>query len=482
MKAILRLLGLTFVGALLPACGSGGGGTLNPTVAPGIPAGVTAVPGNRSVTVSWIASAGGSSYSVLRSLTSLGPFLKVSNPDGFVSPTSYVDSGLSNGTTYYYVVEAQDSFGESAASPVASATPAFKAIAISTGSGTEQCMALMPDGTVWVWGESKDVPIQVPDLRDVVAIAAGSAFSLALRGDGSVWAWGLNTLGQLGIGSASTTPVANPVQVQQLTGVTAIAAGQTFGLALKDDGTVWGWGDNSTSQLGNGLSGTTPVTIPVQVQGLDGVTAIAAGGLHEISVPSGYYSMALRNDGTVWAWGDNIFGELGNGSATSSTAPVPTPVQVKNLTEVTAIATGQNQNLALRNDGTIWSWGTNLNGELENGTSGVTFNSTPAQITSFSQVVIAVSAGQQFSLAVLNDGTVWGWGNNDNGQLGTGSTSASPVTTPVQAQGLTGVRTVQASVFSAIAQKEDGSVWTWGTILGARLAMGPDPSMCFQQG
>jgi alpha-tubulin suppressor-like RCC1 family protein len=175
------------------------------------------------------------------------------------------------------------------------------------------------------------IPVQVSGLTGVTAIAGGRGHSLALKGDGTVWAWGDNS--------------STPGQVNNLTGVTAIAAGGGHNLALKGDGTVWAWGYNPNGQLGTGTT-TISSTIPVQVSGLTGVTAIAAGGNH---------SLAPKGDGSVWAWGYDQHGQLGNGTATDSS----TPVQVSGLTGVTAIAAGEEHSLAL---GTSMARRYNLNG------------------------------------------------------------------------------------------------------------------------
>jgi Regulator of chromosome condensation (RCC1) repeat/Carboxypeptidase regulatory-like domain len=140
---------------------------------------------------------------------------------------------------------------------------------------------------------------------------AASNFTVFLKGDGTVWAWGSNSNGQLGNGT--TTDSSTPVQVSGLSGVTAVAAGSAHAIALKGDGTVWAWGSNSNGQLGNGT--TTDSSTPVQVSGLSGVTAVAAGSA---------YTIALKGDGTVWAWGSNSNGQLGNGT-TDSLSPVPVP-------------------------------------------------------------------------------------------------------------------------------------------------------------
>ncbi len=162
---------------------------------------------------------------------------------------------------------------------------------------------------------SSPLPVRIIGLSGVRAIAGGQEAGYALRRDGTIWAWGANDEGQLGNGTIVSSTV--PVAVRNLTGVTAIAASSegASGYALRGDGTAWAWGLNNTGQLGNGTDDTS--LVPVQVNGttgLVGVTAISAGSF------SGY---ALRQDGTVWAWGSNFFGQLGRGLTTPPTACFP---------------------------------------------------------------------------------------------------------------------------------------------------------------
>src|SRR3989449_446039 len=188
---------------------------------------------------------------------------------------------------------------------------------------------------------NRDLPFQTAPTKPAFAIQDATTVS------GSVSAWGFNREGELGNGTNTTTypqGLDTPGPVSGLTGVTAIAGGRLHSLALKGDGTVWGWGYNGNGELGNGTSTFTDHPTPVQVLGLSGVTAIAGGGFH---------SLALKSDGTVWAWGYNADGELGNGTFTNSNAPV----QVLRLSGVTAIAGGGFHSLALKSDGTVWAWG-----------------------------------------------------------------------------------------------------------------------------
>jgi alpha-tubulin suppressor-like RCC1 family protein len=302
--------------------------------------------------------------------------------------------------------------------------------AIATEAGTQHSLALKNDGTVWAWGwngygqlgtgnyANSNVPVRVSSITGATAIAGGNGHSLALKSDGTVWAWGRNQFGQLGDGT--TTERTLPVQVSSLTGVTAISGGLFHSLALKSDGTVWAWGRNDFGQLGNGNNSDS--NVPVQVSSLSGVVAIAGGD-------SGY-SLALKNDGTVWAWGNNDSGQLGNGNNTASNVPVQVrgPGNSDFLANITAISAGSGHALALKNDATVWAWGLNTFDQLGNGT---TANSNvPVQVqgpggAGFLGGITAISGGGNHSITVSTDGTVWDWGWNDHGQLGNGTATGS---------------------------------------------------------
>jgi alpha-tubulin suppressor-like RCC1 family protein len=223
---------------------------------------------------------------------------------------------------------------------------------------------------------------------------------------------------------------------------TAIAAASDHSLALKQDGTVWAWGYNGYGQLGD--SSTTNQKTPVMVKDLTEVTAIAAGFSH---------SLALKQDGTVWAWGDNAQGQLGDSSTTNQ----KTPVMVKDLTEVTAIAAGFSHSLALKQDGTVWAWGDNAQGQL--GDSSTTNQKTPVMVKDLTEVT-AIAAGSCHSFALKQNGTVWAWGYNMQGQLGNSSTTTQK--TPVMVKDLTDVTAIAAGSYHSLALKQDGTVWAWG--------------------
>ncbi|GAN34668.1 MAG: hypothetical protein DYG83_16235 [Candidatus Brocadia sp. AMX2] len=335
--------------------------------------------------------------------------------------------------------------------------------------GGHHSLVLKPDGTVWAWGRNdfgqlgngttsdSTIPIQVNtvpgktgNFNGITAIAGGWSYSVALKFDGTVWGWGRNDFGQLGNGTTNDSAV--PVQVNNLSDAAALAGGGFHGLALRSDGTVWGWGRNDFGQLGNGT--TNDSAAPVQVSNLSDVAALAGGGFH---------SLALKSDGTVWGWGRNDFGQLGNGTTNDSA----TPVQVSNLSDVAALAGGRFHSLALKSDGTVWAWGQNDSGQLGNGTAG---NSTvPGQVKNLSNV-IAIERGRSHSLAAKSDGTVWGWGDNSYGQLGNGATSNSTV--PVQVKNLSDVAVIGGGGFHSLGLKSEGTVWAWGRNNSGQLGDG----------
>jgi len=222
--------------------------------------------------------------------------------------------------------------------------------------------------------------------------------------------------------------------------IQVLAAGGEFTLALENNGTVWAWGENRYGQLGD--TTTTNRYTPIQVQGLGDAISIAAGYHH---------SIALKRNGMVWGWGQNAYGQLGDNTTTNRYVPV----QVQILSEVISIAAGEYHTLALKSDGTVWAWGQNSAGQLGDNT--ITNRYVPTQVQNLTSVV-SVSAGSNFSLALKSDGTVWAWGQNTYGQLG--NTANSP--TPIQVRNLSDIIAVSAGQYHSLALKNDGSVWAWG--------------------
>lgn len=302
-------------------------------------------------------------------------------------------------------------------------------------------LTLSPAGTI----SGTPVAPATVTVTVTVADAAGQTASLPLylaaalspSAGNVVRSWGSNNNGQLGDGGTADSDLS--VAVGTLTGVTAVAGGPAAGYALRFDGTVWGWGDDQFGELGSGAAPAGAVTSPVQVQGLPPVVSIAAGG----NSASDKVAMALTQSGTVWAWGDSLGGELGNGS----TAGSDLPVQVTNLSDVTGIAVGAAGQVAVTAQGTVWTWGGSVAAAL------------PTQVQGLPGPAVGVAAGAGATFALLKDGTVWAWGTA-GADLGDGTSTASA--TPVQVINLPACTAIVASDNSAYALGADGSVWAWG--------------------
>jgi alpha-tubulin suppressor-like RCC1 family protein len=331
---------------------------------------------------------------------------------------------------------------------------------IGVASGIKHTLAVCNTGVVTAVGDnttgqlgngttaSSYLPVLVSGLTGIVAVAAHEGNSYALKNDGTLWAWGSNINGQVGDGT--NTMRTTPVQV--LTGVAKVVAGHKHAVALKINGTVWTWGLNSTGQLGDGT--TTNRNSPVQVTGLTGTYIdIAAGSTH---------SVALKSDGTVWAWGFNLFKQLGDGTINQRNSPV----QAINLSGISAIASEWNHNLAIKG-GSLWAWGYNGYGQL--GINSI--NSVdPVACLGLTSGVTKIATGELHSVAMKSDGTVWSCGNNLKGQLGIGSTTEQHSFVQVGAIG--GIISIATGYSSSFAIKSGGITYAWGANNNGQLGDG----------
>jgi len=328
----------------------------------------------------------------------------------------------------------------------------------SVKAGCSHGLALKTDGTVRTWGSGgygvlgngtnnpSSVPVKAK-IENVKAISAGCNHNLALKENGTVWAWGNNEVGELGNGTSGPGAYSSvPVKVANIsTGARSIAAGSDFSLALMQDGTVKSWGSNSDGQLGNGVDAGMIRSKPGPVSNLSNVKAIATDS-------TARHALALKTDGTVRSWGDNVTGQLGDGASLPGTYEAK-PVRVANLTGVQAIATGGYHSLALMGSGRVKSWGSNSDGQLGNDASGPgTDRSTPGNVIGLDNVR-SISGGQSHSLAVLESGPSRSWGYNYEGQLGNG-TSENYTDVPVAVKNLTNVRNIDGGYQFTLAATE----------------------------
>jgi alpha-tubulin suppressor-like RCC1 family protein len=333
---------------------------------------------------------------------------------------------------------------------------------IQISAGYSHSLAININGNGWAWGNngsgqlgnnlsgqistSVSSPVSIFNENSFSKVSGGSSNSLAIRGnDGTGWSWGDNTYGQLG--TNNRTSYSSPVSIVGGNSFIQISAGYYHSLAINgSNGTGWSWGDNTYGQLGNNskTSSSSPVSI--------------VGGNSFIQISSGYYhSLAIRgSDGTGWAWGFNISGQLGNNNTTSYSSPV----SIVGENSFIQISGGGSYSLAIRgSDGSGWGWGYNWYGQLGNNTT--TGYSSPISIVGENSF-IQISAGASHSLAIRgNDGTGWGWGANTYGQLGTNNRTS--YSSPVSIVGGNSFIQISSSFHHSLAIRgNDGTGWAWG--------------------
>ena len=295
----------------------------------------------------------------------------------------------------------------------------------SIAAGNNHALAKKTDGTLWSWGYNGQgnlgqnntteysSPVQIPGTTWNY-LWAGSGNSFATKTDGTLWAWGTNYRGNLG--QSNRTNYSSPIQIPGTTWRSIVSVnGNNCGVyATKTDNTLWSWGYNYRGHLGQ--NNLTQYSSPVQIPGTTW-SSIAGGNQH---------GLATKTDGTLWAWGNNAYGELGQGNRTYYSSPV----QIPGNTWSSISGSSANNNLATKTDGTLWAWGRNLYGNL--GQNNTTFYSSPVQIPGTTWSSISASLN---SFSTKTDGTLWSWGYNGFGQLG--QNNRTYISSPVQIPGTT---------------------------------------------
>ncbi|WP_341889830.1 hypothetical protein [Variovorax sp. YR752] len=280
-------------------------------------------------------------------------------------------------------------------------------------------------------------------------VQGGAAHSSALRADGRVLAWGDNSAGQLGGGGFAAQ--AGVREVTQLVGAALIGIGERHNAAVTGDGSLWLWGDGGNGRLGNDAG--TDVATPFRHPLAEPLRYVAAGGGHTLAVPA---------SAPLHAFGANNCGQIGDGTSSPRRTPVPL-----SLTGVTRAAAGASRSHAVRVDGSLWSWGCNLRGELGDGS--LQARLLPVPVAGLPPVLDA-AAGAFHTLALGNDGTVWAWGDNSAGQLGDGTTTARPSPVAVPMPGI--AVAVAAGAYHSLALLGDGRVYAWGLNEFGQLGLG----------
>lgn len=326
-------------------------------------------------------------------------------------------------------------------------------------SGNNHTVAIKSDGTLWAWGTNYNgqlgngidggiylVPIQIGSENNWESVEVGSNFSLAIKTDGTLWGWGNNVRGQLGDGTTNNKLI--PTQIGTSNTWSLISAGWYHVLAIKSDGTLWTWGYNDYYQLGDGNDGSGTSLIfrnfPKKIGVSTNWSKISAGLLH---------SVAIKTDGTLWAWGGNSYGQIGNGTNGTGFDYVKTPTQIGTSTNWSKIGTGNVHTVAIKTDGSLWGWGRNANRQLGDGTS--TNKNIPTPIGNSTDWT-TIEAGFQKTFAIKTNGTLWNWGNLT---YGTSNVAGSNPTQIGIDNNWSNISTLNGSIHSI---KTDGSLWAWG--------------------
>ena len=305
--------------------------------------------------------------------------------------------------------------------------------------------------------------------RRYVQLAAGAYHSAALQANGTLWTWGRNNTGQLGDSTtlAHTVPVVVPTPALASLGSTwtEVAAGTFHTAALRSDGTLWTWGDNSSGQLGDGTFLARKVPTAVLPP------ANAQPNTYWVHVATGYaHTLAIRSDGSLWAWGANNYGQLGDGTTVAKSLPtqVRTALSLANEPRWLQITTSNNHNLGISTGGVLWAWGRNHLGQLGLGTA-PSVQTQPRRVLMSGQNITweQVSAGEAHTLALTATKSLWAWGINDSGQLGTGSgITYSPVplllATPSGSTAGSYWTRLAAGALHSLALRSDSTLWSWG--------------------
>ncbi|MCL1995475.1 MAG: hypothetical protein FWG63_04630 [Defluviitaleaceae bacterium] len=316
-------------------------------------------------------------------------------------------------------------------------------------TGTNVTMAVDYTGVLWGWGRNYDnlllgadnpienpAPVQI--MENIATVSVGSSHAMAIDTNGTLWGWGSNRFGALGDGT--NTHRDTPVQIMQ--NVTKVYVQSSTTMAIDAYGTLWGWGWNHAGQIGDNEIETHLNPVPI----MENIVSVAIGN---------WFVMAIDGYGTLWGWGGNTHGEMGQGTlGVLSTPTPPTPI----MNNIVAVSVGGWHTMAIDSNGTLWGWGNNIGSILGDGTN---FFGTSNPVSSpivIRENIVAVSASSPYTMAIDTNGTLWGWGNNQFGRLGDGTTAHRSA--PVQIR--ENIAAIHTGGLHTMAVDNNGVLWAWG--------------------
>jgi len=328
-------------------------------------------------------------------------------------------------------------------------------------AGGSSSFAITPDGVLWGWGHNdrgqlgdgtttdRRSPVKIMD--DVISVSASGRHTMAIRSDGSLWGWGWNHDGEIGDGTREVRQARlSPVKIMDDVAIVAVGVGRT--MAIRSNGSLYGWGSCSLALAMPGERTHRPVHV------MDNVIDVSLGG--------GFgHSTIIKSDGSLWIWGQNQHGQLGDGTRTNQYSPI------KIMDDVTAVSAGSNYTMAIKSDGSLWGWGINdflnvsnqfvlsTSTSNQSGIGTIMLSSVPWQPVSgvvsepvlIMDDVISVSAGLNHTMAIRGDDSLWVWGVNEIGDV---------LRYPIKV--MDNIVAVSAGWGHSMAVKSDGSLWTWG--------------------
>jgi alpha-tubulin suppressor-like RCC1 family protein len=321
--------------------------------------------------------------------------------------------------------------------------------------GYDFSIALKTDGSLWAWGSNQsgqygdnkkkewDIPKKIGDY-DFEYISCGLNFVVGIKRDGTLWAWGDNYSGQIGIGINQRTDV--PLVVSEDNVWRSVHSGSFHTLAMKMDGTLWAWGNNTLGQYGNGTNISS--TFPIEVNNDKDWLQISVGY---------YHTIALKTDGTLWAWGDNTHGRLGIGSWESTNIPT----QIGNENDWVYVNANISHSIAIKTDGTLWAWGKNEEGQLGTGYEVMFMSSNTPVLVKDETGWQKVACCGRHSLGIKHDGTLWVWGSNQWAQFGRDSPYITSYV-PLKVNNDTDWKDISCGFGHSMALKHNGTLWGWG--------------------